>query len=65
MELNEFFQTLPKLQQDAMHPEFDVYVRTWVRNRYPQIHADLIASFRKDEGQIYAHQQLPIQQEMF
>ena len=65
MELKEFFKTLPQLQQDEMHPEFDVYVRTWVRNRYPKIHADLIDSFRKDEGQIYAHQQLPIQQEMF
>ena len=65
MELKEFFKTLPQLQKDAMHPEFDVYVRTWVRNTYPKIHADLVVSFRNDEAQIYAHQQLPIQQEMF
>jgi len=65
MDLKEFFKTLPELQEDNMHPEFDTYVRTFVRSRFPVIHAALAVSFRKDEAEIYAHQQLPIQQEMF
>ena len=65
MDLKEFFNTLPELQNDEMHPEFDTYVRTWVRNQFPLIHADLIKDFRKDEAEIYAFQQTPTQQDMF
>lgn len=65
MDLHEFFKTLPELQKDNMHPEFDLYVRTFVRSRFPEIHAELAVSFRKDEAEIYAHQQTPQQTDLF
>lgn len=64
MDLKEYFEAQAQLQQDQMHPEFDTYVRTWVRQRFPEVHRELAATFKKDEALIYAHQQQP-QGELF
>lgn len=57
METKEYFEELIGLENDGVHPEFHSYTAAWIRARNPFLYSELIAGFRRIEGEIYAQHQ--------
>jgi hypothetical protein len=54
MDTKEYFQELPGLEKDNLHPEFHTYLTTYIRARSPQLYSEIASRFRFIEGEIYA-----------
>lgn len=60
-----YHKALPELDKDSIHPEFHTFTTVWLRSNMPAIYHELMKSFRRDEDEIYAHAQTPLQGELF
>jgi hypothetical protein len=58
MNTKEYFQNLPSLEDDSIHPEFHAYTAVWIKSRMPEAYNELKSRFRSIEGEIYAQQQI-------
>lgn len=60
-----YHRALPELDQDEIHPEFHTFTTVWLRSNMPAIYHELMKSFRRNEAEIYAQAQTPVQRELF
>ncbi|MBN86692.1 MAG: hypothetical protein CL885_04140 [Dehalococcoidia bacterium] len=61
----DYFSQLTSIDQDDLHPEFHTYATVWIRSNFPVVYKRLAKSFRRNEAEIYAHAQTPVQGELF
>ena len=54
MKTKEFFQNLPDLQDDQVHPEFHTYTAVWMKSRMPDAYNELKARFKAIESEVMA-----------
>ena len=54
MKTKEFFQNLPSLEEDSIHPEFHVYTAVWMKSRMPEAYNELKSRFKCIENEIMA-----------
>jgi len=54
MDTKDYFQNIPKLKDDQVHPEFHTYTTVWMKSRMPEAYKELRAKFKSIEGEIYA-----------
>jgi hypothetical protein len=54
MNTKDYFQAMPDLEDDQVHPEFHTYTTVWMKSRMPEAYNELKAKFKAIEGEIYA-----------
>jgi hypothetical protein len=54
MDTKDYFQNIPKLKNDQVHPEFHTYTTVWLKSRMPEAYEELKTKFKSIEGEIYA-----------
>ncbi len=54
MNTKDYFQNIPRLDEDQVHPEFHTYTTVWMKSRMPEAYNELKAQFKAIEGEIYA-----------
>ena len=54
MDTKDYFQNIPELKDDQVHPEFHTYTTVWMKSRMPEAYKELRAKFKSIEGEIYA-----------
>ncbi len=54
MDTKDYFQAIPNLEEDKLHPEFHTFTTVWVKSRMPWIYDELKSRFKAIEGEIYA-----------
>jgi len=54
MNTKDYFQAIPDLEDDQVHPEFHTYTTVWMKSRMPEAYNELKAKFKTIEGEIYA-----------
>lgn len=54
MKTEEFFQNLPSLEEDLVHPEFHTYTAVWMKSRMPDAYNELKARFKAIESEVMA-----------
>ena len=54
MNTQDFFQAIPDLEEDQLHPEFHTYATVWMKSRMPEAYNELKSRFKAIEGEIMA-----------
>ena len=54
MNTKDYFQAIPNLEDDQVHPEFHIYTAVWMKSRMPEAYDELKSRFKSIEGEIYA-----------
>ena len=54
MNTKDYFQNIPSLDEDRLHPEFHTYTAVWMKSRMPEAYNELKARFKEIEGEVMA-----------
>ena len=54
MNTKDYFQAIPDLEEELLHPEFHTYTAVWMKSRMPDAYNELKARFKAIESEIMA-----------
>ena len=54
MNTTDYFQNIPTLEEDQIHPEFHTYATVWIKSRMPDRYEELKSRYKSIEAEIMA-----------